>query len=78
MADNLIVGPGSIPEIWIITKESDSSILEVALTQHEAYEFAREWLEKNGGGEITVQGEDGKFRYKNTIYPGNDPKNIKG
>jgi len=42
-------------------------------TQEEAYNKAREQLQNQGGGEVTVAGRNGKFRAKNTIAPGNDP-----
>ena len=42
-------------------------------SQREAIAAARENLQNAGGGELTIQGRDGRFRDKNTIYPGNDP-----
>ncbi|MCI0334002.1 MAG: DUF2188 domain-containing protein [Planctomycetes bacterium] len=42
-------------------------------TQRDAEQAAREMLKKQGGGELTVQGLDGRFRSKDTIPPGNDP-----
>ena len=42
-------------------------------TQREAIDSARQHLQKQGGGELTVKGEDGKIRSKDTIPPGNDP-----
>jgi len=41
--------------------------------QDEAVRAARENLKNAGGGELTIQGYDGRFRDKNTITPGNDP-----
>jgi hypothetical protein len=41
--------------------------------QDEAVRAARENLKNAGGGELTIQGRDGRFRDKNTITPGNDP-----
>jgi hypothetical protein len=46
--------------------------------QKDAITAAKELLRKQGGGELTVQGEDGKIRMKDTIAPGNDPRNIEG
>jgi hypothetical protein len=34
--------------------------------------------QRSGGGEVTVSGVNGQFRYKNTIAPGNDPRDIAG
>jgi hypothetical protein len=42
-------------------------------TQADAEQAAREMLKNQGGGELTVQGRDGRFRSKDTIAPGNDP-----
>jgi len=42
-------------------------------TQQEAESAARENLRHQGGGELTTQGRDGKFRSKDTIAPGKDP-----
>lgn len=48
-------------------------------TQQQAYDDARRQVGDNGGGEVTISRKDnGKFRDKNTIPPGNDPRNIKG
>ena len=42
-------------------------------TQREAIDAARNHLRNQGGGEVTIQGEDGKLRAKDTIAPGRDP-----
>lgn len=42
-------------------------------TQSEAIQAAKEMLTKEGGGELTTMGVDGKIRSKDTIVPGNDP-----
>ena len=42
-------------------------------TQGEAEQAAKRSLKKQGGGELTTQGKDGKFRSKDTVSPGNDP-----
>jgi len=47
-------------------------------TQKEAQDAARENLQNQGGGELTTKGVDGKIRDKDTVAPGNDPRNIKG
>lgn len=46
-------------------------------TQAEAAKAARKMLQKSGGGELKVKGRDGKIRSKDTIAPGNDPRDIK-
>ena len=42
-------------------------------TQKEAEKEARKMLKKQGGGELTTMGKDGKIRSKDTIAPGHDP-----
>lgn len=46
-------------------------------TQTEAASAAKAMLQKSGGGELKVKGVDGKFRSKDTIAPGNDPRSVK-
>lgn len=46
--------------------------------QKAAMDKTRNIVENQGGGEMTVQGKDGRIRQKNTIKPGNDPRNIEG
>lgn len=47
-------------------------------TQKEAQDAAREMLKKQGGGEVTTKGRDGRIRDKDTVSPGNDPRKTKG
>ena len=42
-------------------------------TQQEAINSAREMLGKQGGGELTVMGLNGRIRNKDTIKLGKDP-----
>lgn len=42
-------------------------------TQKEAEQAAREMLQNQGGGELTIKGMDGRIRSKDTIAPGKDP-----
>ena len=41
--------------------------------QGDAIKEAAQMLKKQGGGELTVMGEDHKIRSKDTIAPGHDP-----
>ena len=41
-------------------------------TQAEAIDRAREIIRKDGGGELIVQGENGRIRQKDTISPAKD------
>jgi len=47
-------------------------------TQKEAQDAARENLKNQGGGELTTKGLDGRFRDKDTVSPGNDPRKTRG
>jgi hypothetical protein len=42
-------------------------------TQKDAAKTAKEMLQNQGGGELTIKGVDGKIRSKDTVSPGNDP-----
>ena len=42
-------------------------------TQAAAEHAARGMLHRQGGGELTTKGLDGRIRSKDTIAPGNDP-----
>ena len=46
-------------------------------TQAEAMKAAKQYIMNHGGGELTVMGENGKIREKNT-YGKNDPHPPKG
>lgn len=47
-------------------------------TQNAAWDAARDYLAANGGGELNIHGTDGTIRAKDTIHPGNDPRNVRG
>lgn len=42
-------------------------------TQADAYKAARQMSENQGGGEVTIQGRQGRFLNKNTVPPAKDP-----
>lgn len=42
-------------------------------TQAEAIRHARGIVRNAGGGEVRIQGRDGRFRDSDTVAPGNDP-----
>lgn len=58
---------------WANKRNDASRPSSVHPTQGEAEDAAREMLKNQGGGELTTQGRDRKFRSKDTIPPGNDP-----
>jgi hypothetical protein len=59
--------------IWFNKRNDADKASSVHRTQREAEAAAKDMLRNQGGGELTVQGEDGKFRSKDTVQPGNDP-----
>ena len=42
-------------------------------TQAEAIQHAKDIVRNAGGGEVRIQGTDGRFRDSDTVTPGNDP-----
>ena len=58
---------------WVNKRNDADKASSRHRTQGEAIDAAKEMLQNQGGGELTVQGLDGKFRSKDTIAPGNDP-----
>ncbi|MBF5082379.1 DUF2188 domain-containing protein [Quadrisphaera sp. INWT6] len=47
-------------------------------TQAEAISRAKTIVGNQGGGEVTISGRDGRIRAKDTVAPGDDPRNIPG
>lgn len=58
---------------WVNQRNGADRAGSVHDTQSQAIDAARQMIQNAGGGELTVQGRDGKFRSKDTIAPGNDP-----
>lgn len=58
---------------WQNKRHDASRATSVHKTQGEAIKQASSNLGKQGGGELTVKGTDGKIRSKDTIAPGRDP-----
>ena len=63
---------------WHNKRDDASKSSSTHDTQKQAYDAARDMIEKAGGGEVKVKGEDGKIREKNTIPPAKDPYPPKG
>jgi hypothetical protein len=58
---------------WAIKAPGAERASEVLPTQREAERRAKEIVSNLGGGEVRIQGENGKFRDSDTVPPGNDP-----
>ena len=58
---------------WANKRNDNSRASSLHDTQKEAQRAAKDMLRKQGGGELTTKGRDGKIRSKDTIAPGHDP-----
>lgn len=58
---------------WVNKRNDSSKASSVHNTQKAAEQAAKEMLKNQGGGELTTQGVNGRFRSKDTIAPGHDP-----
>lgn len=65
-------------EQWVGQRMDASRISVAADTQAAAYNATRDLTARNGGGEISLHGRDGRIRDKNTIAPAKDPRSTKG
>lgn len=63
---------------WKAEREGSSRASSVHDTQAAAINAARGYLSRSGGGELNIHGKDNKIRAKDTIDPGNDPRNTPG
>ena len=57
---------------WANKREDATRPSSIHKTQKDAINSAREMLQNQGGGELTIKGRDGLIRDKDTIFPGND------
>ena len=58
---------------WANKRNDADKASSLHWTQKDAETSARKMLTKQGGGELTTKGVDGKIRSKDTIAPGHDP-----
>lgn len=58
---------------WVNKRDDASRASSVHDTQKEAEEAARDMLRREGGGELTTHGVDGRIRSKDTVAPASDP-----
>lgn len=63
---------------WDVVKPGSERVSAHKDTQADAIDRAREIVGNAGGGEVNIHGRNGQIRAKDTIDPGNDPRNIKG
>lgn len=58
---------------WVNKRTDCDRASSLHSTQEAAYAAARDMSSNSGGGEVTVAGLNGQFRFKNTIAPAPDP-----
>lgn len=63
---------------WDVVKPNAQRASSHHDTQSDAINRGRQIVGNAGGGELNIHGRDGAIRAKDTIAPGNDPRNIKG
>ena len=63
---------------WDVVKGGAQRASSHHETQAEAIARGREIVGNAGGGELNIHGRDNRIRAKDSIEPGNDPRNVKG
>jgi hypothetical protein len=61
------------PNGWAVIAPGAKRASNVESTQAAAERRAKEIVSKLGGGEVRIQGRDGRFRDSDTVPPGRDP-----
>lgn len=58
---------------WAVKKGGAQRASSNHETQRAAEQAAKKTVSNLGGGEVRIQGRDGKWRDSDTVAPGNDP-----
>jgi len=61
------------PKGWVVKAPGSERASSVHSTQRDAEKAAKRTVSNLGGGEVRIQGRDGKWRDSDTVPPGNDP-----
>lgn len=61
------------PKGWAVKGPNAEKASAITPTQREAEARAKQIVGNLGGGEVRIQGRDGRFRDSDTVAPGNDP-----
>lgn len=61
------------PDGWAVRGPGKDRASGIFDTQREAEQRAKEIVGNLGGGEVRIQGRDGRWRDSDTVPPGNDP-----
>ena len=58
---------------WVNKRNGLDRASSLHTTQRDAENTAKTMTKNQGGGEVTIKGENGRIRSKDTVKPGNDP-----
>ncbi len=61
------------PKGWAVKAPSSERTSSVHGRQRDAEQAAKQTVRNLGGGEVRIQGRDGRWRDSDTVPPGNDP-----
>ena len=61
------------PHGWAVKSSGGKRASSVHRTQKDAERTAKRIVGRLGGGEVRIQGRDGRWRDSDTVPPGNDP-----
>ena len=61
------------PKGWAVKSGGGKRASGVYGTQGEAEKVGKGIVKSLGGGEVRIQGQDGRWRDSDTVAPGNDP-----
>jgi len=61
------------PDGWAVKAGGADRASSIHGTQREAESAAKKVVQNLGGGEVRIQGQDGKWRDSDTVAPGHDP-----
>lgn len=61
------------PEGWAVKKSGADRASSVHERQSDAERAAKQTVGGLGGGEVRIQGRDGRWRDSDTVAPGHDP-----
>lgn len=61
------------PNGWAVKVAGAQRASSVHSTQRSAEQAAKQTVRNLGGGEVRIQGRDGRWRDSDTVAPGNDP-----
>ncbi len=58
---------------WVNKRNDSDRASSLHTTQKDAEDTAKTMTKNQGGGEVTIKGENGRIRSKDTVKPGKDP-----